>query len=61
MNLGPNLVNQLPLEQEGLIRHMMDKLDEGVRLGEVVSHEHGETLVLNKRGDDVTGDLLLCR
>ena len=39
----------------------MDGLDEGVRLGEVVGHERGETLVHGKRGDSVAGDLLLHR
>ena len=38
---------------------MTDGLDEGARLGEVVGHELGETLDHAKRGDGITGDLLL--
>jgi len=38
-----------------------DGLGEDARLGEVVGHERGVTLVHDKRGDDVPGGLLLHR
>ena len=39
---------------------MQDGLDEVTRFGKVVGHERGVTLVHGKRGDGVSGDLLLC-
>ena len=40
---------------------MTDGLDEGTRLGKMVDHEHGVTLVLGEHNDGVSGDPLLPR
>ena len=40
---------------------MTDGLDEGTRLGKMVDHEHGVTLVPGEHSDGVCGDPLLHR